>query len=467
MNKFFQSVLGRLSSLKAKILGKQADSSEVIESEQLVVDTNSPIKLGIRVLGIGFGIFLIWAAFAPLDEGVPTQGSVSIETKRKVIQHLSGGIVKHVHVKEGQIVNQGELLITLDDSMTKARYEEVRQHYIGSRAQENRLQAEMNGASKISFSDDLLQMKQDPLVNQHMMNQEMLLNSRRSSVQAEIQAMEESIQGQEAMIVGFQSILESKRSQLSLLNDQLNAIRDLADEGFAPRSQQRDLQLRVAQTNAEIADTSSNLMRAKRTIAELRQKIVQRRQEYRKDIEMQMAQVKQEVDANADKFHALSEEYDRTEIKSPVNGQVVGLQFQTIGSVLQPGQKIMDIVPLNEGLLLEAKIPPHLIDRVHTGQSADVRFSSFARSPQLVVDGEIESISKDLITDNPNLTGQMSESYYLARVKLTDQAMKKLGKRKLQPGMPVQVVIKTGERSLLTYLLHPLVKRMAAALKEE
>lgn len=474
------SMLGRLAGLK-RIFGwsanKQVTTSasnvnQPDDEHALKVDTDSPIRLGIRVLGIGFGIFIIWAAFAPLDEGVPTQGSVSIDTKRKVIQHLTGGIIKQVHVKEGQMVKQDELLITLDDSMAKARYEEIRQLYVGNRAQENRLQAEQLGSNKINFSEDLLAMKDDPLVKQHMLNQELLLNSRRASLQAELQGIEESILGQEALIQGYQGVLESKRNQLLLLNEQLKGIKELADEGFAPRNQQRDLELRVAQANGDIADATSNSMRAKRSIAELRQRKLQRTQDYRKDVETQMAQVKQQVDAYSDRFHALSEEYQRTEIKSPVAGQVVGLQLQSVGAVIQPGQKIMDIVPLNEGLLLEAKIAPHLIDRIHTGQEADVRFSSFANSPQLVVDGIVESISKDLVSDPQGHSSQTSNnpsesSYYLARISLTPEAMKKLGKRTLQPGMPVQVVIKTGERSLLTYMLNPLFKRFAASMKEQ
>ena len=459
-----------------RLLGFSHAESPMNEATQdkLVVDTESPIRLGIKVLGFGFGAFLLWAAFAPLDEGVPSEGMVSIDTKRKVIQHLTGGIIKEVYVKEGQMVHEGDVLMTLDNSMAKARFEEVKQRYIGDRALENRLQAEQLGLKTIAFSPDLLQMKDDPIAKQHMMNQEMLLQSRRAALQAELQGIEESIQGQEALVQGFSGVLESKRNQLVLLNDQLKGVRELADEGYAPKSQQRDLELRVAQTNGDIADAQSNMIRAKRAISELRQRALQRREEYRKESETQMAQVKQEVDANADKFRALSEEYDRTEIKSPVSGQVVGLQFQTVGAVIQPGQRVMDIVPLNEGLLLEVMIAPHLIDRIHVGQPADVRFSSFANSPQLMVEGKIESVSKDLITDpgSGNGNGGQSRSktpasYYLARVTLTPSAMKKLGHRTLQPGMPVQVVIKTGERSLLTYLLHPFMKRMAASLKEE
>ena len=179
------------------------------------------------------------------------------------------------------------------------------------------------------------------------------------------------------------------------------------------------------------------------------------------------SQVQLEVDADAQKLKALTEELGRTEVRSPASGQVVGLQFQTLGSVVQPGQKILDVVPLNEGLLLEAKIPPRLIDRVRAGQVADVRFASFANSPLLAIEGRVETISNDLLTEpnmNPDLPGA---TYYLARVAITPDGLLKLGHRVMQPGMPVQIIIKTGERSLLTYLLHPFTKRIAASMKEE
>jgi protease secretion system membrane fusion protein len=351
--------------------------------------------------------------------------------------------------------------------MAKARFQEIQQRYIGDRALQGRLLAEQSGAKNIHFHDDLLKMNKDPLAQQHMRNQEMLLNSRRAALAAELQGLAEAINGQEAQIQGLNGVLESRRSQQALLNEQLAGIRDLVLEGYAPKSQQRDLELRVAQVTGEIADSQSGLLRTKRSIAELRQRALLRKEEYRSEVDTQMAQVRMEVDSNAEKFKAYGDEFDRTEVRSPVDGQVVGLQFQTVGSVVQPGQKILDVVPLNEGLVLEVKVAPHLIDRIRAGQAADVRFSSFANSPQLAVEGTVESISKDLLTEpglNPSQPGAM---YYLARVILTADGLKKLGNRSMQPGMPVQVVIKTGERSLLTYLLHPFTKRIAASLKEE
>jgi protease secretion system membrane fusion protein len=169
------------------------------------------------------------------------------------------------------------------------------------------------------------------------------------------------------------------------------------------------------------------------------------------------------VQSDAEKFLAVSADLDRMEIKSPANGQVVGLSVQTVGAVLQPGQKLLDVVPDSQTLLLEAHIPPHLIDKVQAGLPADVRFNAFAHSPQLVVEGKVISISGDLLSDPQ----QPQYAYYLARVQVTPSGMKTLGQRQMQPGMPTEIVIKTGERSLLTYLLHPLTKRMAASMKEE
>jgi protease secretion system membrane fusion protein len=151
------------------------------------------------------------------------------------------------------------------------------------------------------------------------------------------------------------------------------------------------------------------------------------------------------------------------EIKSPSTGQVVGLTVQTVGAVLQPGQKILDVVPDNQTLLLEAHIPPHLIDKVQAGLLTDIRFNTFAHSPQLVVEGKVLSVSGDLLVDpqNPQF------AYFLARVQVTAAGMKTLGARQMQPGMPAEIVIKTGERSMLTYLLSPLTKRLASSMKEE
>jgi len=433
-------------------------------SPQPPADTGRAARVGLWALGLGFGGFLLWASFAPLDEGVPSHGMVAIDTKRKAVQHLSGGIIQQVLVKEGELVKEGQPLIQLDAAVARANYESVRQRYLGLRAMQGRLLAEQSGAASIDFHPDLKVAASDPLIKSQMDTQEQLFRSRRASLRADLDGIEESIRGQQGQLQAYGAMLGSRRSQLALLQDELKNTRELVQEGYAPRNRQLELERMVAETQASIADLLGNTTRAQRAIGELRQRALGRQQEYRKEVEKDLADVTREVQSDAEKFVSVRADLERTEIRSPASGQVVGLAAQTVGGVVQPGQKLMDVVPTDEPLLLEARIEPHLIDKVRAGLPTDVRFTAFAHSPQLVVQGEVQSISHDLLTEQQ---GNAAVSYYLARVKVTPEGMKTLGSRQLQPGMPAEVIIKTGERSLLKYLLSPLSKRMAASLKEE
>ena len=428
----------------------------------LQADSGRAGRIGMWALGIGFAGFLLWAAFAPLDEGVAAQGMVAIDTKRKAVQHLTGGLVKEVLVHEGQNVKEGQVLIKLDEATARANNEASRQRYLSLRAMQARLLAEQTGSRTITYHPDLVAGSTDPLIKAQMMTQEQLLASRRAALTADLQSINEQIQGQEASIRAYDAMQESRKSQLALLSEELKNTRGLVTEGYAPRNRQFELERSVAEANASLAELLGNSLRARRSIGDLRQRAISRQQEYRKEIETQMADVSREVLGEAEKFRALQNDLARVDIKAPATGQVVGLAVQTPGGVIQSGQKLMDIVPNDEPLLLEARVQPNFIDRVHAGLPVDIRFSAFAHSPTMVVDGKVISVSGDLITDPTS-----NVSYYLARVSVTPEGLKKLGKRQMQPGMPSEVIFKTGERSLLTYMLGPLSKRIAASMKEE
>lgn len=419
-------------------------------------------RLGLWALGIGFGSFMLWAAWAPLDEGVPSQGFVAIDTKRKAVQHLTGGILKAVLVGEGDLVQEGQLLFKLDDATARASLESVRQRYLGLRATQGRLEAEQAGLSNIVFHPDLRAAAQDPLISQQMSNQEQLLQSRRAALHAELQSMEEGIRGQEGQWQSYAAMQVNRRSQSALLNEELTQTREVVKEGYVPRNRQLELERQVAEAGNAEAELQGNLQRTRHSITEMRQRALMRQQEYRKEFETQLAEVTREVLGDAQRVQALQEDLARTDIVAPASGQVVSLVTQTVGGVITPGQKLLDIVPANSVMLLETRVQPNLIDRVRAGMPVDVRFSSFSHAPQLVVQGKLVSVSGDLLTDP-----QSAAPYYLARAVLTPEGVKSLGKHQLQPGMPVEVVFRTGERSLLTYLLHPLSKRLAASMKEE
>ena len=362
------------------------------------------------------------------------------------------------------LVPQAGLVLELDAATMRANFESVRQRYLSLRAMQGRLQAEQADKDSISFHPDLQEAKVDPLIQVQMQTQSQLLQTRRFALRAALQAIEESIQSQQAMLQTYDAMLTQRRSQLALVQEELGNTRSLVAEGYAPRNRQLELERQLADIQTAIVELLGNTQRAQRAVAELRQQSQVRRQEYRKEVETQLTEVLREVQSDAEKLNAVRADLARTEIRSPATGQVIGLAVQTVGGVIQPGQKLMDIVPEDEPLLLEARIDPHFIDRVHPGLKTDVRFNAFAHTPQLVVQGEVQSLSNDLLSEQ---VGGTVVSYYLARVKVTPEGMKTLGTRRMQPGMQAEVVIKTGERSMLTYLLNPLTKRLAASMKEE
>jgi len=351
--------------------------------EDELTNTKRPARIGLAILAIGLGGFFVWAALAPLDEGVPTQGMVSIDTKRRAVQHLQGGLIREVLVGEGQMVKAGELLIKLDDSAVRALY---------------------------------------------------------AAAQQSVAAIRENQVAQQAVLEGLQAGERSRQAQLALITRELDGVRGLVKEGFAPVVQQLQLERQQAELQTAIRDTQTNQQRTQQALLELSHQMVAAQQ----------------------KLRAAEQDLQRMEIRSPSEGQVVGLNVQSVGAVVQPAQKIMDIVPRNETLVIETRVSPQFIDRVSMKDPVDVRFSGFAHSPQLVVEGTLVSLSTDILVDEATRV-----PYYLGRVAITPEGLRQLGNRQLQPGMQAEVVIRSGERSVLTYLLHPLTKRIAASMKEE
>ena len=437
---------------------------ESLDNKQILPsDGFSVMRIGFFALLISFGGFIVWAAFAPLDEGVPTQGMVTIDTKSKPVQHLTGGLVDEVLVKEGQMVVTGQIVARMNAAVSRANHEALHQKYMGLRAMESRLLAQQKGIKHINFPKEIL-ISTDSNVQSQVATQRTLFTSNVLALEAELQGIQESILAEEASIQGHKGQQQSLLQQETLLKQELDSISELVAEAYAPRSRQLELERLLAGVRGSLAELNAQILRANRTVMELKQRIEQRKQEGRKETDKELSAIRLEIEGEHAKYQAAAEELVRTELRAPVPGQVVGLIVQTPGSVIQPGQKLMDIVPFDEYLLLETKVPPHMIDRVKEGQKTDVRFNAFAHSPSLVAEGKLRSISRDLVTEQ---TPAGTNSYYLARVSLTDAGMKTLGTRQMQPGMPAEVIIKTGERSLLTYVLSPLTKRIAASMKEE
>jgi protease secretion system membrane fusion protein len=434
---------------------------DVPEQPDVPTDVKRALRIGFFMLAVGFGGFVLWAALVPLDEGVPSPATIVIETHNVQIQHATGGVVSQVAVREGQKVNKGDLLLKLTDVDTKAGLDSTRIQWISMRASEARLIAEQTGAPKIGYPPDLMVLRNEPIAQQQMQLQAELFATRRRALAAELSALGQQTAATQANLAGIKQSLVAREQQLTLIEDELAGVRQMVADGYTARTRQNELERQAADVRASLADQRGNQARLVESLAEVRLRQQQRQQEYRREVETQLSEVRRDAGAQGEKLKSATESQDRSVIRAPVAGSVVALAVQTAGGVIAPGAKLMEIVPDDAKLVLEAQIATNLIDRIHSGMPADIHLHAFTNLPQLVLPGRVVTISANSITDPATRM-----SYYLARVEVTQEALKKLQGRELQPGMPADVVIKTGERTMLNYLLRPLLKRFSESMKE-
>lgn len=435
--------------------------SELADRVELSGDPSRILRLGLLFLVVGLGGFLLWAFLAPLDEGVPAPGTVTVLSQRKPVQHPTGGVIAKVHVREAQEVKEGDLLIELDSTQVRANVDALQKQLYALLALDARLQAERTGAASVTFAPALLKAKADPAAAEFMALNAQIFRTRRAAFESEMASVADAIAGLESQERGYRAQLTSRTAQLDLINRQLVDTRSLAAEGYVPRNRLYDEERMALDLTSQVNDLQANLARTASALAELKGRREQRRQEYQRDTETQLADTRGQLATTVEKLRAAEVDLDRTRITAPSSGYVVGLQIQSVGGVIPPGGRIMDIVPKDEKLIVEVQIPTHLVDRIHAGLPADLRFQSFIDLPNLVLEGRVLSISADRVTDANTHT-----AYYLGRVEVLPEGLKKLGGRTLQPGMPAEVVIKTGERSLAEYLIHPLIRRVSQSMTE-
>lgn len=431
--------------------------------DALPVPTNvkGALRRALLILVLGFGGFLLWAVLVPLDEGVPAPATIVVEARSTQIGHPSGGVVAEVLVTEGQRVAKGDVLVRLSDVNTKAGQDEVRIQWLSAKALEARLLAEQTGAISVSYPTELMAVKDQGLAQQQMKLQTELFVTRQRSLAQDMAVLNQQLTALQATAAGQRKSIMARQEQLALVEQELAGVRQMVQDGFTARTRQTELERQALDARASLADMQGNQARLAESVTEVRARQQQRRQELRKDTETQLTEVRREAGAQGERLKGATEGQDRTIIRAPIAGSVVGLAGTNAGSIVTPGARLMEIVPDQGRLVLEAQIPTHLIDRISPGLPADIHLHAFINLPQLVVPGKVATVSAGSLTDPNTRT-----SYYLARVEVTPEGIKKLDGRVLQPGMPADVVVKTGERSLLNYLMRPLLKRFSESMKE-
>lgn len=451
-----------------KLLDKNALATDVISHDvsPLTVNTDASAysRIGWIIVIVGVLGFLLWASIAPLDKGVPMVAAVAKESNRQAVQHLSGGTIDEILVKEGDMVKAGQVLVRMNSIQAKSQAEVTRVQYFNARAVEARLIAERDGKSSVTFPAALESAKADARVAQNVSLQTQLFNSRRSALQSELSSIDESIAGIKYQLAGTQASRDSKKEQLAILKEQLDNMRDLAKEGFVPRSRLLDLERTYSQINGSLAEDIGAIGRGTRQIAELGLKRTQRAQEFQREVRSQLSDVQKEADALGSRMSAEAFMVENVDVKSPVDGVVIGMNVFTRGGVVQPGFRMMDVVPTADAMVIEGQLPVNLVDKVHAGLPVDFIFSAFNVNSTPHIPGVVTTVSADRLMDEK--TGM---PYYKVHAKVTPEGLKLIAQNNLQvrPGMPVELFVKTGERTMMSYLLKPLFDRAKMSMTED
>lgn len=445
--------------------GKDMSASEISEESMNQTarrDEKRAVRLGWLLVLAGFGGFLLWALFAPLDKGVMVNGSVVISGNRKVVQHNQGGIVDKIQVKDGDRVEAGQILLTLNEVDARSASEGLDGQYLQLVAREGRLLAEQQ-----RLSDMVMTSRLQPLAEKSEMRvittlQRDLLHSRQQSLKLEAEGMRSSIAGMEASLSAQRQVMSSKQKQRETLEQQLQGLRSLAAENYVPRNKMLENERLLAQLNGDIAQLAGDINRTRRDIEQQTLLIAQRQQEYDKEVNSELADVRALLSDVGSKKEKADFNLANIQMRAPVSGTVVGLKVFTEGGVIAPGQTLLEIVPDDQPLLVDARLPVELVDKVWPGLSVELQFVAFNQSTTPRVAGTVELLSADRLLDERD-----GSPYYSLRVQVDEAGKRALEGLEVKPGMPVQGFVRTGERSFVNYLFKPLMDRLHLALTEE
>lgn len=426
----------------------------------LAVSDRKIRRLGFGIVLMTFGVFGTWAAIAPLDGAAYAPGVVTVQAYRKTVQHLEGGIVKEVLVHDGDIVKQDDPLIVLDDAQLRAEYEMTRSQLIAARAMEARLKAERDNLPVIGF--DVMTDADSLRGAEARQGETQVFNARRGSRLGQISVLQERIGQLNQQIKGLEAMIGVKSQLNKSYSGEIVELTDMLSQGFVDKQRLLEQQRKLEMVKSELADHRSTITRTRLQINETQLQILQVDKDFNADVAKQLADVQTKIYDLQEKASALEDRLSHIIIRAPESGMVIGMTVHTIGGVVRSATPLLDIVPSVSELVIEAQVAPVDIDRIAIGKRADIRFGAFNSATTPVIQGEVISVSADRLVNEKTGT-----PYYLARVRVTEAGVRALGDRKLLPGMPADVLIITGQRTLLQYLLQPARNVISQALIEE
>ena len=451
-----------ISASVARDESAMKDKGEELRELRGRLSRDVTMGVGITVLVVALGGFTAWASLAPLTEGVVSTGSVVVDTAHKTIQHLEGGIVEKLHVREGSEVKVGDILIELKETQPRAELELLESRYYGRMAEIDRLNAERLLREEIEFNRELLDRRGEPHIADTMAIQKDLFEARRRLYHGQIEILGHRIGQLDEKIRGLEASHKARLRGQALIKKDLASLRALYKRKLVDESTLIARQREYEQSIGEIGSITAEIAGTRVAIGETRQEIIQLEHTLRTEVSNRITEAQQEWFEIRERLAAVRDVLQRTHIAAPQDGRVIGLTAHTLGGVIPPGQPIMNIVPSEERLRVEGQIRPTDVDNVYPGQEARLRFSAFNQRTTPEVFGHVERVSADAFQND-----ETQEAYYVARILVPEEELAKLGEVSLGPGMPVEIMFTGGERTAMQYLFDPLVDILEKALVEE
>lgn len=433
------------------------------KAEQLkILDTSmeNPKRVGLIIFFLVFGVFGFWATFAPLDGAARASGVVTVESYTKVVQHLEGGIVGEILVRNGDVVKAGDPLLLLDNTQSLAQLGIANAQYVALKSREARLLAESGGAESISFPAILVQAGTD--ADAEMASERQIFLARKAARDGEVEVLGQREDQLASRVTGLEAVRTSKLELAASFSEELVDVRELLKEGFSDKQRLRELERSYSSYSGEAADLTANISSTQMQIGETRLQILQQDKNFLNEVVNELGEVRTQLKDTEERVIALRDIVRRTSIAAPVDGIITGMQVHTVGGVVRPGVDIAQVVPQFDDLIIEARVTPIDIDRVTVGQEATISFSAFSSGLVPTIYGNVIGISADSLVDQ-----NTGAPYYLARIEVTPEGIANMGDLALIPGMPAEVFINTGERTFLQYVFKPFTTALSRSFIED
>jgi HlyD family secretion protein len=419
------------------------------------------LRAGIRVLVLGAGLAGGWALVVPLAAAVTVPGTLVVESDVKKIQHPVGGVVAQISAHDGMRVKAGDLLVRLDETQVRANLQVITNQIAETRARMARLKAERDGIDEPKLSAESAAQKAGLDMEQLFASETTLFKARLGARQSQKQLLQSNIAQLGEQITGLGAQIKSKAAQLELISSELQGVQALFDKQLVPLTRLTVLQRQAAQLDGERSQLASAIAETRSKISQAQLQIIKVDQDLRSEVMKDLRESQDKESELTQRIVAAQDQLNRIEIRAPSAGIVHQLSVHTIGGVIGPGEVIMEIVPVSDGLQIEAKLPPIDIDQVRVGQQALVRFSAFNQRTTPQIGAVVSYVSADLAQEPQTRT-----AYYTIRMTLPAQELHRLGDLQLVSGMPAEVFLQVGSRTMMSYLLKPITDQLQRTFSE-